>query len=337
MKIGIFTITDALNYGAYYQMYALNKYLHSLDNTVITYNLPTAVSSRIKKYFTRRISLAWKKLILRTAFNQANQKIDIDIYNGQKLDLAILGSDEIWNIENNSFDHFPQYFGFTINAKKLISYAPSIGFANIDNPGFQKVTGGLKQWRDAKYLVRDSNTALMLEKHADLTSQIVCDPTILFNRWESLCTGDFSQYEKYIVFYGYKFDRDLAKQLRSFCDKNKFLLISSGYTNHKWCDLNLNLDPFKFLGLLQQSSGLVTNTFHGTVMASLLSVPLQSYASGQKVADFIKKAELSNNTIKERKLNEDLEEWFITDRTKTTIEQMCRESRDILSTILREA
>ena len=86
---------------------------------------------------------------------------------------------------------------------------------------------------------------------------------------------------------------------------------------------------------MKQSRGMVTSTFHGTVMASLLSVPLQSYPSGQKVHDFLLKAKLKNNTISDRKISNDLGKWVITEETKLSIQKMCTESRDILSSILK--
>ena len=74
---------------------------------------------------------------------------------------------------------------------------------------------------------------------------------------------------KYIVIYSY--DKNLnykedIKAIKTFAKKNGLKIYSCGY-HHKWCDKNINCDPYKLLGYFKNSAFIITNTFHGAVIS----------------------------------------------------------------------
>ena len=44
----------------------------------------------------------------------------------------------MWNINNNTFEHFEEYFGKNLNCDKIISYAPSANACKISPKLFAK-------------------------------------------------------------------------------------------------------------------------------------------------------------------------------------------------------
>lgn len=290
-KIGIFTICDALNYGAFYQMFGLYKYFEQQGHEVYIFSFPESASRKIIKYFSFNPIRQYRKSKLRFNFHKDESQLNIKKYNGEFLDIAVLGSDELWNIQNNSFTSHDAYFGIGINADSVISYAPSIGFCDpniiLDNPKIRKALSKLDC-----FSARDIATREMLMKVTNCNVELVGDPTILYNDWRKHIRN-FKSSEKYLLYYGYDSNPPFKTDLLKFAKQNSFKIYSSGFNTHDWCDKNLLLSPLEFLGLLINSHGFFTSTFHGTVMASLLNVPFVSFSKGQKVIDFINRFDLN--------------------------------------------
>ena len=123
MKIGIFTLTDALNYGAFYQMFALQAYIKEnyRNVDVVIYKPKDTIIKKIKRNVSINPKRLFRKQILYKRFRSCQIDINIKTYKNDILDIAFIGSDEIWNVENRSFDNNPNFFGLKIQAvKKLL-------------------------------------------------------------------------------------------------------------------------------------------------------------------------------------------------------------------------
>ena len=305
IRLGIFTITDAINYGAFYQMYALVKYFEGQGADVTVYRGSISLKRILMKYFSFNIFRQFRKLKILHAFYQSRKSLNIKRYRGENLDLAILGSDEIWNLENLSFRHSPFYYGIGISAKKIIAYAPSIGFAKPETLyNSQDFCDGLK--RVDTILARDFITKIVAEKITGKNVNIVCDPTILFNNWNNVELPDSMIDSEYILYYGYTSQPPFLSSLLEFSKEEKLPIISAGYHYHPWCSKNLTVGPFGFLRLLKDAKYVFTTTFHGTVMSALLNKRFCYYASGQKVKDFAEKFNLGFLHIDEKSSFKDI-------------------------------
>jgi hypothetical protein len=292
MKVGIFTITDALNYGAFYQMFGLYKHLEDQGHDVVLYTGNESFSRLAVKYFSPNPSRLIRKTRMRKLFKRNERDLVIKKYKGEKIDIAVLGSDEIWNLDNSSFEHHDHFFGIGINAKKIVSYAPSVGFCSTKTFTGSKVTRNLA---NIDYcLVRDNRTEQLSKLvNASRVKQVV-DPTILYNNWEKHIPEN-RYTEPYFLYYGYSTNPEFKNNLISRSKESGIKIISAGYNVHDWCNSNINVTPFEFLSLIKGSKAFYTSTFHGTVMASIIRHPFTVSTKSQKVIDFISKFSLESN------------------------------------------
>ena len=336
-KIGIFTLTESLNYGAFFQMYALNTFLASATEgvgSVVTYKSELSIKHYLLQYFAFSLSRTFRKNLVRTRFKNDRKAINVQKYMGENLDLAILGSDEIWNLENDSFTHSERYLGNNIEARRKVAYAPSVGFATGKdlklNSGFFR---GVKSLDEA--YPRDTATKEILSDiRGDKNIFEVPDPTILLDNWQQL-GSDNPGLKDYIVYYGYDNNPKFKESLLEFCKSNDFRLVSAGLQTHNWCDQNLMLSPMQFLGLIKNASGIVTNTFHGSLLSILVGAPLKIHANSQKLINLISKFELHHHLINDYEKFENINEnWEISNGTKKMIEKHRAEGRSVLTDIL---
>ena len=303
-KIGIFTLTDALNYGAFYQMFALQKYLKEKfvnEYSVTVFSPRENVKGLLVKYFSYNIIRFIRKNSLRSKFNSDLKEVDIKNYKGELLDIAFFGSDEIWNIENKSFINDPNFFGIRVNAKVKIAYAPSIGFAKIES--FESYPEFLEGINKLDYILyRDDATKSLVQKAGRYDSQRVVDPTILYDNWSKHQVSIEKKLNKpYLAYYSYISNPPFLESLVQLSKEKNIPIISAGYNTHKWADENLILSPWEFLSFIKNAECVFTTTFHGTIMTTLQNNLVLFSPHSHKVKDFskligLKKYEISKNT-----------------------------------------
>jgi hypothetical protein len=301
-KIGIFTLTDALNYGAFYQMFALQQYLKERfgdEYSITVYSPEEDFKGKLIKYFSYNLKRLYRKSILRLKFNQDMSEVNIRKYRGENLDFAFFGSDEIWNVENKSFANDPNFFGLGVNATSKIAYAPSIGFAKIESfdlyPEFLKSINSLDH-----IFYRDNSTKALVQKAGRKDSLRVIDPTILYDKWERHLTPLKNKINQpYIAYYSYLSNPTFLKSLIKYSKEKKIPIISAGFNTHDWADQNLVLSPWEFLSFIKNADCVFTTTFHGTIMSTLLNNLVLFSPSSHKVKDFSKLLDLSKYEISE--------------------------------------
>ncbi len=299
MKIGIFTITDALNYGAYFQMYAMYKHLVDLGHDVTVYDCNRSLKLKIIKNVSVNPKRHVFKRKLIKNYGSDWKKVVIKKYKGEKLDFAFLGSDEIWNLDNNHFYHAPEFFGIGVNSKIKVAYAPSVGFGNIDSI---KYSENLKDAiRKIDYLYpRDSQTKNLIESCNAIGSNGAVvesvDPTIVYNNWSDYRTEKKKKAQ--IVYYSYDKNPPFKKELLDFAHQNGLKVISAGFQN-EWADESSYLGPFDFLRLISESEYVITTTFHGTIMSALLDCNFVCIPNGQKALNLVRKFGLEEHVYSE--------------------------------------
>ena len=158
MKIGILTHHYVKNYGAFLQMKGMYETLQRLypeaEVTVINYvnqkhwrrnilhilhfrpGIDT-LSTYAEKIRQLRIFTEYERSIPRTrSVKTAKEIIDL------KLDLIVLGSDEIWNLCGSGYH--PLKFGTGLENQRTIAYAPSVGAVTEETVVPEEVFSGLK-------------------------------------------------------------------------------------------------------------------------------------------------------------------------------------------------
>ena len=158
MKIGILTHHYVKNYGAFLQMKGMYETLQRLypeaEVTVINYvnqkhwrrNIihilhfrpgVDTLSTYVEKIRQLRTFTKYERSIPRTRpVKTAKEIIDL------KLDLIVLGSDEIWNLCGSGYH--PLKFGTGLENQRTIAYAPSVGAVTEETAVPEDVLSGLK-------------------------------------------------------------------------------------------------------------------------------------------------------------------------------------------------
>lgn len=298
MRIGIVTLYNSMNNGAFLQGYALQKVLKEMGHEVEFINFesereklkrlrkvicksPKRMIFNIKKYYFFRKS--WKKIDVSKNINK---------YPMKQYDLVIIGSDEMWNVTNNTFEHLPLFFGYGINAKKVATYAISCGQAKYEDIVSNT---SLIEKKINELSARDENTLNIMEKIKGVNVPLVLDPTLLttYDSEEILCS-----HNEYILLYSYGLDEYNQKKVKEFAEKEKVKIISAGFYN-KWCDEVVADGPFRFLGLVKNAKYIITDTFHGTLFSIIYKKQFVVIGENKiKINSILNNLNLNNRIIK---------------------------------------
>lgn len=288
MNIGIVTIYDAFNFGSYLQAYALQKVLEKSGHQVSILNCSNDKFRNFKKIIAKTPSRMLLKLRKFLAYRKAWRELNIKQYKKEAFDVMIIGSDEVWNIKNSTFEHWPEYFGYDLNTKKVIAYAPSCGFATSEDILEDDMcVVGLKKFNSI--MARDNITKLISEKITGYECKRVVDPTILYlNEWENELKPCVKAPSDYILYYSYNSKPLMLDHIKQFAYENNFKIVVAGFM-YNWCDKSLIVEPKQFLTLIKNARYVVTTTFHGSIFAVVFKKKFIGFYpnKNQKVHDFL--------------------------------------------------
>lgn len=304
MKIGIVTIYNGNNFGAYLQAYALKKYLGKQGNSV--YHIKINKDSEAKVYFYRWVSKRWLKGIpyafryLKYGrkkykyFKTAWKEFSV-VNTDTSFDAVILGSDEIWNVNNTPFKN-PLFYGIGLRANKTIAYAPSIGsYDAVNVPDYVKnAVNDL-----SAVLVRDDATKKYAEEFTDKSVNIVCDPTLLYdfeNQTLPKCDDDYIEKNKYILIYAYTYTENEKKWIRKYADKKGLKIVTTGFYE-EWCDHCVNCSPLCFLDVIKKAEIVYTSSFHCGIFSMYAGKRMIVKGTKQKVSDLFRRIGVENVLI----------------------------------------
>ena len=269
-KIGIITLQNSNNLGAFLQQYALEKLIRSLGYEVKIINYKS-LRYTILEFFSMMIIDPLSQF--RSLWSSNNDYLSLDkrfyfinkkIFEG--FNTIIYGSDEIWNLQRISLGKDLFYFGKTLQNKEInkISYAASFGHTEDISISDKNLLLSLK---DFNYLsVRDTNSQTILETHLGRTVPIHLDPVLLYDFKKEIRDNaliNLDNYKNQILIYGKINDQNVIKKIKKFSIENKKNIISVGFYN-SWAKKNLlSINPFQFLNLIRLSDYIFTNMFHG--------------------------------------------------------------------------
>ena len=301
MKIEIITLGRSYNFGAFLQAFALQNFLktYDLNNKIIDLGQNNKVkfiyvkSKNIKKVFNNLIQLKY--------FERDTKLLNFCKNKEEKFDFAIVGSDEIWNVHNNSFIHHDEFFGYHLNSDKIISYAPSCN--NIIACELQKYNSNY-DFRNVDLLsVRDLNTQRLVKEITGEKVPIVLDPTFLLDSYDKYII--YPNEKNYIAVYGYEFTNEQINEIKNYASCHNLKTISLGLYN-SWCDKNVKIGAFEFLGYIKNASFVFTSTFHGTIFSLILEKQFITFSNNkQKIKYLLQQFEISENDF----TNKSIDNW----------------------------
>ena len=290
MKTGIITLYESQNYGALLQAYALETFLKEYNANPIFVRLPFP---KLKNYWkmikTKNIPLAIFRVFQEMKYIKSRKLINIGTSKSitQKYDAVFVGSDTLWDVQNNSYPHFEQFLGFGVNANKIIAYAPSCNSTTIDE--FRKEYGSKATFeRFDSIAVRDKKTAELVKMVNGQDVDLVVDPTFLID-FEKYPVQPIKRKDRYVLIYSYGFSKEQINEIKGYCKKRNLKMVSVGILN-PWCDENVTASLPEFLGYIRGAECMITTTFHGTIFAMLSQVKYAAYAGNNyKVLDILSK------------------------------------------------
>lgn len=273
MKCGIITVYNSLNCGSFLQAYALSKTLEKCrhENYILRRPLSDEIRLKIKRKVRYVASAlrggAFSNKIYRN-FAMVYKILPI-VRDKKNMSCYILGSDTIWDVSDMYFKRsWATFWGAHLKNAKIISYAPSMGFAkaeDIEKCDF--IRDALH--RMSAVSVRDETSKELLQPYCDKEIQVVCDPTYLLERAEYDAIAKPTDLKDFLFIYHYgKMPSDYKETIQRFAKHKGLKTVTFGMAN-PWCDVSLAYDPLLFLSLYNKAEYIITNTFHGTVFATI--------------------------------------------------------------------
>lgn len=313
MKIGIISMQRVHNYGSFLQAYALKKYIEDLGHEVvfidykigkpvINYSNKDRVKYRLKsspiilkcydlyKYYLckdRHFNRIYRLHYLKDLGIQYQKN-----YN-EKVDIAIVGSDEVFNCTqpdfNIGFSHM--LFGQDINAKSIISYAASFGYTAYEDLEKYELVKILQKFLVSfdKISVRDQNSFSIIKKLIGKEPIISLDPVLIYDFKLPEIEIPFSSF---VLLYTYKsrnYTSKEKKMILDFCERNNKILIALGNAQD-WIPNKVLVHPLEVPCYFKKADFVITDTFHGSVLAIKYNANFVTYVranNSNKLNDLI--------------------------------------------------
>ncbi len=287
-KIGILTFHRALNYGAVFQAYALQKALRNMgaEADIIDYRAPFNEKRFRRKKLSEILSIRELysiifrnsyKLNSRKPFESFNANIPMsEVCNTQdelrevcsKYDRIISGSDQVWNIACTSGDD-SYFLPFLSNTQKKTSYAASIGYKKLPEQFTEQYKKWISDFSDIS--VREKSAVDIVRELTGREAEYVVDPTLLLEKSDWLHLADESKVpeEPFVLMYLMSEDKELMRFAKKLAkEKNcKLLYINDRLFNLPGAVNLREVTPEQWIGLFAKSAYVVTNSFHGTVFS----------------------------------------------------------------------
>lgn len=301
MEIGILTYCKAVNYGAYLQAFSLGKYLESKGHDVqyISINSLKSKYWEFHNLYAYHIDRIPFRNVFRKKWRNA-QKLLKKVSKRKHFDLIIIGSDEMWQLNNQTVTPLPEYFGLGLNADKIITYAVCSNGTTVS--ALKKYSFIKKGIEHIDFIsVRDEMTKSVYQTITDKKIQQHIDPTFLVDLEEYVVEPELKDY---LLVYTYGFNEEKKEVTKKFASQNKLKIVAVG-NKFDWCDFSVPASPFETLGLFKNAKYVVTDTFHGTVLSVHFHKQFFSFAVGkEKIEAFLKEFDMENRICNSKSFEE---------------------------------
>ena len=335
MKTATITYSNAQNYGALLQAYALVEYLRKMGHSpdLIDYRafdqrwfkprktlsdvLFTALMMCAGKRRVRRF-LEFRELLPLTAF--CRDSADLSKLNGQ-YDAWISGSDQVWNCNARVNDDF--FLRFVHSPGKKIAYAASFGSDSVPEESAETVRRYIKDFDFVS--VREKSGALLVEELTGERPPVTVDPAFLLSKeeWRALLPAKREHGKPYIFVYTTELSKRLEKIVQTAHQKTGLPVISTQYIPGCGCRVKKDIGPREFLGFIDGASQIISTSFHATAFSVIFEKDfcvVPHSRTGARVIDLLEDLGISERIVlrpsewRERAL-------FSWDETRRIVEQ----------------
>ena len=184
-------------------------------------------------------------------------------------DVYVTGSDQTWNpsiYPDHTFD--PAYLLGFVKEGKRISYAPSMGSRDFTKEENEKLRSALEKYDAVS--VREAAGSKLVTTATGKEPVTVLDPTLLLTReqWVELAVAPEFDFP-YILCYYISDHSALDPYAEELAKRTGLPIVQVGMRRKlKYADrVVLDAGTREFLGLFQNASYVLTNSFHGTVFS----------------------------------------------------------------------
>jgi hypothetical protein len=222
------------------------------------------------------------------------------------LDAYLCGSDQIWNPAHVRYDKtFFLEFAKHLAEKKL-SYAASIGQDVVDVKGCDFLKSSIDTMD--RISVREDTAKSLLQNTLGIEKTIHqhIDPTLLYppSYWRSIeKMPNQKMPEKYILYYPLQ-DNPIVEELALLAKQQTGLpcvALCSSLRKPRFADVQISIyGPREFLHVIDQAHMVLTNSFHGIVMALLMGsnvVPYRNLVRNSRIESLFRTLKLENMQI----------------------------------------
>jgi len=203
---------------------------------------------------------------------------------------CICGSDQIWNASNLYID--PIFFLRFAPQEKRIAYAPSFGKESI--PMYNRCK--MKKWINEIPLlsVREQKGAEIIEQLTGKQVPVVLDPTLLLTKddWATVIQSNppvnIDKAKPYVLLYFLNEPSAEAENYIHLLSNEGIFMIAVPYLYNSMkrfpSILSVDAGPSEFLWLIEHSSSVCTDSFHGTAFSLNFNVPFLTFRRSYGVA-----------------------------------------------------
>ncbi len=311
MKVGIVTVHDSSNLGSFLQALGMQELVRAQGDdpyivetrshftTFCLYmgynNAPPVRSARSFWVFVleslrywRRTRQQYKKYrAYKRDWAQFQRMISAEKSRKLGLDAILLGSDEIWNTNQPTFQN-PLLYGIGLEAKRKVAYAISCGNATAEKLcGYPHLKEGIKALDGV--LVRDEHTGGVMQELGVNVAARTCDPTLQVDIRRYMRPSYRVQLPKgpYIAVYSYYVSEEMQNMITRFAKEHGLQTVAVSLVQG-WCDQYVNCSPLEFGAVLEGADYVFTATFHGTIFSALYHKKFVVFTNLPKVLDVLR-------------------------------------------------
>lgn len=381
-KTGIVSCYFKNNYGSLLQAYATQKILDDFEISNETINIDGNIdfkNGKIKYYASQLFNFTF----IKSKFGMIKLKIDkkvnktlgknITIRNNKfeefrknyklskpfktynelnknctEYENILLGSDQLWLPVNVVADYYT--LSWVPDDINKISFATSFGVSSIPDK-YKKLYQ--KFLNRINYLsTREESGRKLIKDLTGRESNVVCDPTILFNKeeWMVIQKKEPIIKYKYILCYFLGNNIEYRKFAERLKEKTGYKIVSLNHCDEyvKYSDIfaddtPYDIGPSEFLNLIRNAEYVCTDSFHGTVFSLINNVKFFVFRR------YNKKSKVSTNSrldsllekvnLRERLLNgnEDIESVLRMNINFEEVDEKLEKFRDDSKEFLRNA
>ncbi len=280
MKIGIVTFHRAINYGAVIQAWALTQFLiESGHEAKIVDYFPRYYSKASSALSKKRFGLNRHNLIrlrfwkFRKEWMQLSSRLYASFGELQRdnlgMDAYICGSDQIWNPSLTGGDFDPVMFlAFAGQGTRRIAYGPSLGQAELSPEYLPKLKTHLA---NLDHISAREDSAVSIIRSLGFPATEVIDPALLPSSYASISRP--RRKGSYILAYQVIRDHFFEDVAHRVSKALRLPIVMIGWGDSCVGDSGITATvtptPNEWIGLFENASAVVTNSFHGTLFSVL--------------------------------------------------------------------